>query len=348
MRFAKKIAAVAAAWTALGCGGSESNSIVVVTVTAALGMPTVTQLQVVVANAGLSDTKLFPPTPVAGGITFDTSFAVTFPTSRAGYLEVAIAALDANSQMVASGNNTVPIVPGGRADVTVSLALVTNTDAGAPGPDATSGPDAPPGPDLAKADVPGVGPDLAQPGPDLRGSGGIGGTTGTGGTISTGGVTTIPPTGSGGVTSTGGSAARPTGGVTGSGGIGVGGTTSTGGWTTTTGGAGGTVPLGTGGVPGTGGATGSDAGAEPCTPAKTVISSGSVSQNVSLGTTGAFCLRTPDNISGWGCSNFTGRTIKVNGVTETCGALPLPAKVNGYYYFDVSAGNYDYASIYWY
>jgi hypothetical protein len=112
------------------------------------------------------------------------------------------------------------------------------------------------------------------------------------------------------------------------------------------------VPVGSGGITGTGGVSGTggttvingDGGGEPCMPAKTVTGTNSGD----FGTTGAYCFRTPDNISGWGCSNFTGRTIKVNGVTETCGAMPLPAKVNGYYYFDVSAGNYSYASIFWY
>jgi len=281
----------------------------------------------VVTNAGLSDTKLFPPAPVDGGITFDTSFAVTFPTSRAGYLEVTIAALDANAQVVAAGNNTVPIVPGGRADVTVSLTVVAAADAGVPVPDAL-------GPDLVAADAP-PGPDLDQPGPDLRDTGGIGGTTGAGGTTSTGGVTTIPPAGSGGVISTGGSTARPTGGVTGSGGV----------TTTRTDG----IDGGVFDAPGTGGVPGSDAGggSEPCVPAKTITGTGSGNTG-NFGTTGAFCFRTPDNIAAWGCSNFGGRTLKVNGVVKACGDLPLPAKVNGYYYFDCTAGTYNYASIYWY
>lgn len=334
MRSARRIVAAAVAWLALGCGGSDSSSIVVVKVAAAPSMPLVTQLQVVVLNGGLSDTKLFPPNPVATGITFPTTFAVTFPTSRAGYLEVGVVALDANSQVVATGANTVPIIPGGRADVTVNLALTAVSDGGPPRPDAAA-------------------PDT--PGPDLRGTGGSGGATGSGGTTSTGGVTTTRPTGSGGVTASGGSTARPTGGVTGSGGIGVGGATSTGGRTTTTatGGAGGTGltgsggRVGTGGAPGTGGAAVADGGgAEPCVPAKTVT--GGVVGD--FGTTGPYCFRTPDNITGWGCSNFAGRTLKVNNVEKTCSAMPLPAKVNGYYYFDASGGTgaVSYASIFWY
>jgi hypothetical protein len=83
-------------------------------------------------------------------------------------------------------------------------------------------------------------------------------------------------------------------------------------------------------------------------PTKTITGSGSGNSG-SFGTTGAYCFRTADTISGWNCSNFTGRTLKVNGTAiATCGTLPLPAKFNGYYYFDASAGGVDYASIYWY
>jgi hypothetical protein len=85
------------------------------------------------------------------------------------------------------------------------------------------------------------------------------------------------------------------------------------------------------------------AGAEPCMPSKTL----SGGQSGNFGTMGTFCFRTPDELMGWGCSNFDGRTVKVNGVTTTCGKMPLPAKVNGYDYFEASAGTYNYASMYW-
>ncbi len=55
-------------------------------------------------------------------------------------------------------------------------------------------------------------------------------------------------------------------------------------------------------------------------------------------------------MNGWGCSNFTGRTVKVNSGTasSTCGAGPFPlAKAaDGYTYFSASAGTYAWASIY--
>lgn len=63
-------------------------------------------------------------------------------------------------------------------------------------------------------------------------------------------------------------------------------------------------------------------------------------------TTGAVCYRTNANISGWGCSNFDGRTLMVGGQARTCGQLPLTRSADGYYYFSVTAGTYPWASIY--
>ncbi|HTA88740.1 MAG TPA: hypothetical protein VK745_04170, partial [Polyangiaceae bacterium] len=65
-------------------------------------------------------------------------------------------------------------------------------------------------------------------------------------------------------------------------------------------------------------------------------------------TMGPACLRVMGAIAGWGCSNFDGRTLKVNGQTVMCGELPLPDEIDGGYYFDISAGTFDYASFYWY
>jgi hypothetical protein len=66
-------------------------------------------------------------------------------------------------------------------------------------------------------------------------------------------------------------------------------------------------------------------------------------------TTGAACYRTAQRVNGWGCSNFAGRTVSVNGgtATATCGAGPFPlAQVGGYTYFSATAGQYPWASIY--
>jgi len=337
----KRTAAVCVALAAflwVGCGKSDSNSIVFVTVTAPPTTPVVTRLRAIVSNAGSSDTRFFPQVQSATPIQFDTTFAVTFPTSRSGELEIVVDALNSASQVVASGSDSVVIVPGGRANVIVHLALVATGDAGAS--DAIVAIDVGTAPDTVAADGKSTS-EVLQIGTDARELGGGGGILGTGGGYGTGGAT-----GSGGVFGNGGSTAK--------GGSG-GGNPFLGGATALTGGiasSGGVVStggrLGSGGVVSTGGVMGVDGGgSEPCVPSKTIAGSGSGNSG-SFGTTGAVCFRTADNIQGWACSNMTGRTIKVNGVVLTCGAVPLPAKVNGYYYFDASAGGVDYASIYWY
>jgi predicted carbohydrate-binding protein with CBM5 and CBM33 domain len=67
-------------------------------------------------------------------------------------------------------------------------------------------------------------------------------------------------------------------------------------------------------------------------------------------TAGAVCYRTSQTVNGWGCSNFAGRTVSVNGGTAsgTCGAGPFPLSKasDGYTYFSVSAGTYTWASLY--
>jgi endoglucanase len=63
-------------------------------------------------------------------------------------------------------------------------------------------------------------------------------------------------------------------------------------------------------------------------------------------TTGAACFRTNQNIAGWGCSNFDGRTVTVGGQARSCGQLPLTRSTDGYYYFAVTAGQFAWASLY--
>jgi hypothetical protein len=93
-----------------------------------------------------------------------------------------------------------------------------------------------------------------------------------------------------------------------------------------------------------GSGTGGTPGGTPCAPA--------VEQTTgtckSFETTGAYCMKTSATIAGWGCSNFTGRTVSVNNTAiDNCND-PLPAKwTDGYYYFNVSAGSLSYACIYW-
>jgi hypothetical protein len=50
----------------------------------------------------------------------------------------------------------------------------------------------------------------------------------------------------------------------------------------------------------------------------------------------------------WECSNADGRTVTVNGTSAMCGDWPLPAQVDGGYYFAFSAGDKDYTSFYWF
>jgi hypothetical protein len=65
--------------------------------------------------------------------------------------------------------------------------------------------------------------------------------------------------------------------------------------------------------------------------------------------TGAACLRTTEKFNTVGCSNWDTRTIKVNGVLATCGTkTAFPAMIDGFNYFEVSAGTALYASFYWY
>jgi endoglucanase len=91
--------------------------------------------------------------------------------------------------------------------------------------------------------------------------------------------------------------------------------------------------------------TTSGGGTTPCANAITMTGG----QSGNFNTTGAVCLRTASRVNGWGCSNFSGRTVSVNGGTasSTCGAGPFPlAQVGGYTYFAVSAGGVSYASLY--
>ncbi|HYD53858.1 MAG TPA: cellulase family glycosylhydrolase [Gemmatimonadaceae bacterium] len=89
---------------------------------------------------------------------------------------------------------------------------------------------------------------------------------------------------------------------------------------------------------------GSGGGTAPCANAITFTSN-----TGNFNTSGAVCYRTAQRVNGWGCSNFSGRTVSVNGGTATasCGAGPFPlAQVGGYTYFSVSAGQFPWASIY--
>jgi lysophospholipase L1-like esterase len=63
-------------------------------------------------------------------------------------------------------------------------------------------------------------------------------------------------------------------------------------------------------------------------------------------TAGAVCYRTSTTINGWGCYNFDGRTLMVNGVARSCGQMPLTRAADGYYYFAATAGQFPWAGIF--
>jgi mannan endo-1,4-beta-mannosidase len=63
-------------------------------------------------------------------------------------------------------------------------------------------------------------------------------------------------------------------------------------------------------------------------------------------TAGGVCYRTNATINGWGCYNFDGRTVTVGGVARTCGQMPLTKSADGYYYFQVTAGQFPWAGLY--
>jgi endoglucanase len=72
-------------------------------------------------------------------------------------------------------------------------------------------------------------------------------------------------------------------------------------------------------------------------------------QSGNFNTTGPICLRTSLPVNGWGCSNFDGRTVSVNGQppTSTCGGgAPIPPSADGFRYFIITAGAFPYASLF--
>ncbi|HKO47034.1 MAG TPA: hypothetical protein VJV79_04885, partial [Polyangiaceae bacterium] len=76
----------------------------------------------------------------------------------------------------------------------------------------------------------------------------------------------------------------------------------------------------------------------------------------SVGTTAAACYRTKSAFTAVVCSNFQGRTFKVNDVTvvvnNTDGSCTSPAMfapaIDGWNYFDIGAGMHTYAQLGWF
>ena len=72
-------------------------------------------------------------------------------------------------------------------------------------------------------------------------------------------------------------------------------------------------------------------------------------QSGNFNTTGPICLRTSATVNGWGCSNFDGRTVSVNGKppTTTCGGgTPITPSADGFSYFIITAGAFPYAALF--
>jgi len=137
-----------------------------------------------------------------------------------------------------------------------------------------------------------------------------------------------------------------TAGGAGKGGSGTGGTVATGG-TSSTGGKAGTGSSGTAGstAGGTGTAGGGSTG--PCdNPVDIPAGTMNTGNFNSLETK---CFRTKATFNNVGCSNFQGRTLKVNNVLTTCPSMGTFAPMSdGYVYLDASAGSNLSASIYWF
>jgi hypothetical protein len=66
-----------------------------------------------------------------------------------------------------------------------------------------------------------------------------------------------------------------------------------------------------------------------------------------FGTTDAVCYFVDEQFNAWACSNMGSRTVSVNGMMSMCGGA-LPARIDGGYYFEFSAGTPEYTSFYWY
>jgi hypothetical protein len=139
---------------------------------------------------------------------------------------------------------------------------------------------------------------------------------------------------------TGGSATG--GSATGGGGSSAGSSGAAGHAGTATGGAAGTSSSGGAATAGTGGTVADG----PCANPMDVT----MGKSGNFGTTGAVCLRTKETFNSIGCSGFDGRTIKVNGEVAACTGMKatFAAMIDGYNYFDVSAGDLAFASFVWY
>ena len=185
----------------------------------------------------------------------------------------------------------------------------------------------------------GIPPDLGAAGSESGGAGPSGGASAEAGASAVAGAPSTAGTGSAGSPSGGsGSAGSPSGGAGSMSGAGAGGHAGS-----SSGGKGGSSgSAGAGGSAGSG--TGGGTSSGPCANPKDVT--GGNSGNIP---NAAGCYRTIETFNTVGCSNWGGRTLKVNGVTATCGIkTTFPAAIGGYNYFDVGPGTVDYGSFSWF
>ena len=110
-----------AAGAALATACDGSDSVVVVKVAAEGDVAGVTQLRAWVSNAGDGTARLFPTTPAAQPITFETSFSLSVPRERTGALDIALDGLGSTGVVVANGAGTVDLHVGDNVTVTITL-----------------------------------------------------------------------------------------------------------------------------------------------------------------------------------------------------------------------------------
>lgn len=86
-----------------------------------------------------------------------------------------------------------------------------------------------------------------------------------------------------------------------------------------------------------------------CSPGATVKTyECSTSNSGNFDTKGAVCVKIHGGFGGGGLSNESGRKLRINGGSWGTSMSGADATSDGYVYVDISAGDYDYASIYWY
>jgi uncharacterized protein (DUF362 family) len=106
-----------------------------------------------------------------------------------------------------------------------------------------------------------------------------------------------------------------------------------------------TVTAKSGTVSGTASVTVTSGGSTPCASlcSNPVVFTSASYQSGNLGT-GATCHQTTASLAGGNCSNIGSRTLKVNNTTMSCNGWTLPAKRNGGYCIQVTAGTPSYTA----